>query len=160
MLHVKSNFIRSPGLETSSGSMMDTVFKKAFGWLWPSLSFPPYQSEETEERYPGTCTFSFPSSSRQRHFSPCTCPGPRPSQSHNGELCLLLGPEIGIPQCRPLKPLAGFTLVLSLNAAPSQGDRTQGKALVEKSKKSRETSRRKNHQRGETHHTREKAEKQ
>ena len=83
------------------------------------------------------------------------------ARATNGELCLLLGPEIGIPQCKPLKPLAGFTLVLSLNAAPSQGDRTQGKALVEKSKKSRErTSRRKDHWRGETHHTREKVEKQ
>lgn len=34
--------------------MTDPVSKKAFGWLWPALNLPPYQHEETEERYPGT----------------------------------------------------------------------------------------------------------
>lgn len=40
VLHVKSNAIKSLGLKTSAGSMIDPVFKKAFGWLWPALSFP------------------------------------------------------------------------------------------------------------------------
>ena len=60
VLHVKSKAIKSLGLKTFAGSMIDPVFKKAFGWLWPALSFPPYQLEETEERYPGTFHLQLP----------------------------------------------------------------------------------------------------
>lgn len=129
------------------------------------LHFPSHriswrrQEKDTLELFPS----SFPSSTRRRHFSPCARPGPRPSQSHRGELVLRPGPEVGISQRKPRKPLAGFTLVLPLNAAPSQDDRTQGKALAQKSKKSRETMSRRQEEgsrRGETHHTGEKVEKQ
>ena len=40
--------------------MTDPVFKNAFGWLWPALSFPPYQLEETGEGYPGTFHLQLP----------------------------------------------------------------------------------------------------
>lgn len=149
VLHVKSKAIKSLGLKTSAGSMTLSLRRPLAG---SGLHFPSHriswrrQKKDTLELF----TSSFPSSTRRGHFSPCARPGPRQ-------------PEIGIPQCEPLKPLAGFTLALSLNAAPSQGDRTQGKALVEKSKKSRETMSRRQEEgsrRGETHHTREKVEKQ
>lgn len=68
---------------------------------------------------------------------------------------------MGIPHCKPLSALVGSLLVLSLNASPSQGYRTQGKALSEKAKKSKETSRwqEEGSQQEETQHTTKKVEK-
>lgn len=65
------------------------------------------------------------------------------------------GPEMGVPYCKPLKPLATSLLVLSLNAAPSQGYRTQGKALIEKGRKAEKQAggRKKDQGRGDLTHT-------